>query len=267
MRPVSLELDSAELAATYDATSLHQFTHGQALVAELSLRPGQRVLDVGCGTGRLGAYVASLVAPDGEVVGIDPLPLRVELAAQKHPLFRARVASAEDLSAFADDSFDAAYANSVFHWVERKPVALREAFRVLARGGRIALNSADADRPHQSSRLFREVLLQAGVAGASSVNTHGPPFRVNASTLGELLQQAGFVDVRVWNHVAVDIMSDTDEYVEWMRSSTFGNFLLDVSSPDRERARALLEQKLEALRTPAGIPLERYLAFAAAQKP
>jgi arsenite methyltransferase len=267
MRPVSLELDSAELAATYDATSLHQFNHGKSLVATLALQPGQRVLDVGCGTGRLGEYVASLVAPSGEVVGIDPLPLRVDLAAQKHPLFHTRVGRAEDLSAFADESFDALYANSVFHWVEQQQVALREACRVLARGGRIAVNSADADRPHQSALLFREAMRQAGVAGADSVNTHGPPFRINASGLRALLEQAGFVAVQVSNQVAVDVMADVDAYLSWMRSSTFGNFLLDLSSADSERARALLEAELEALRTPEGIPLERYLVFATAQKP
>ena len=81
-RPISLELDSPELAATYDETSLRQFNHGKLLIAALRPRPGERVLDVGCGTGRLGAYVADLVAPDGEVVGIDPLPLRIDLAAR-----------------------------------------------------------------------------------------------------------------------------------------------------------------------------------------
>src|SRR5262245_21325963 len=84
---VSLTLDSADLANTYERVSTRQFDHGKVLIAALDPRPGERVLDVGCGTGRLGAYVAGLVAPGGDVVGIDPLPLRVEIAARKHPSF------------------------------------------------------------------------------------------------------------------------------------------------------------------------------------
>src|ERR1700755_78585 len=130
-RHVSLELDSAELAATYDETSTRQFNHGKVLIAALAPKSGERILDIGCGTGRLGEYVAGLVAPSGEVIGVDPLPLRIDIAGKKNPRFTASVDRAEDLSKFRDGSFDAAYSNSVFHWVLDKATALREAFRVL----------------------------------------------------------------------------------------------------------------------------------------
>lgn len=266
VEPVNFELDSAELAATYDATSLHQFNHGKQLVAGLAIGPGQRVLDVGCGTGRLGAYVADLVAPDGEVIGIDPLPLRVELAARKHPRLRARVGRAEDLGAFADASFDAVYANSVFHWVEDQPAALSEAMRVLKPRGRLAVNSADAARPHQSAVLFSEAMIEAGIAGAASVNTYGPPHRVDALQLRSLLERAGFIDIQIQAHTAVDEMADVDAFIDWMKSSTFGNFLLDVAVDERPRARAVLERRLEPLRTTRGLRLERYLVFAIARR-
>ena len=58
--PSACSLDSAELAATYDLVSVRQFNHGKILIAELGLKSGERVLDIGCGTGRLGAYVADL---------------------------------------------------------------------------------------------------------------------------------------------------------------------------------------------------------------
>src|SRR5688572_6041558 len=128
---VSLNLDSAELANTYERVSTRQFDHGKVLIAALDPKPGERVLDIGCGTGRLGAYVAGLVAPTGEVVGVDPLPLRVEIAARKHALFRASVGRAEDLSHFESGSFDVVYLNSVFHWIEDKRQTLEEVRRVL----------------------------------------------------------------------------------------------------------------------------------------
>jgi arsenite methyltransferase len=84
VRPaISSTQDSPELAAAYQEVSTHQFEHGKLLIDALNLSNGQRVLDIGAGTGRLGAYVAGLVGPSGYVIGIDPLPLRIEIARSK----------------------------------------------------------------------------------------------------------------------------------------------------------------------------------------
>jgi arsenite methyltransferase len=265
-RPVSLQLDSAELAATYDEVSVRQFKHGKILIAELGIESGERVLDIGCGTGRLGAYVADLVAPHGEVRGIDPLPLRIELAARKNPRFQASVGRAEDLSVFADASFDAAYANSVFHWVADKPKALNEALRVLKSGGRFAVNSANADRPHQSAVLVRESVVEAGLEQADAADAAGVNYRANAAELERLLKQAGFQDVRVTPHTFIDDMSGADDLFAWSKSSSFGNFLSDLEPAQLTRVHERLSRKLEALRTRSGIQLERHLVFATARK-
>ena len=266
-RPISLNLDSPELAATYDEVSVRQFNHGKILIAELALKPGERVLDIGCGTGRLGAYVADQVAPNGEVLGVDPLPLRIELAAAKNARFKASVGRAEDLSAFADASFDAAYANSVFHWVADKPKALREALRVLKKGGRFGVNSANADQLHQSATLVRDAVLEEGLHKADAASGLGINYRVNAAELERLLQEAGFADVRVTPHTFVDNVSGVDDLFAWSKSSSFGNFLSDLEPAQLAGVRERLSRKLEALRTPSGIKLERHLVFATARKP
>jgi arsenite methyltransferase len=266
IRNVSLELDSPELATTYDVTSTRQFNHGKVLIAALAPKPGERVLDIGCGTGRLGEYVANLVAPGGEVIGIDPLPLRIDIAGRKNPRFGASVGRAEDLSRFENESFDLAYSNSVFHWVEDKPTALREALRVLKRGGRFGVNSADAERPHQSQRLVREVLLEEGLNKSDGANALGTNYRVTAAELTRLLKDAGFKDVDVKSHTFVDDVEGVDDLIAWSTSSSFGNFLSDLNHSERGRVRERLGSKLEALRTSSGIRLERHLVFATARK-
>jgi arsenite methyltransferase len=265
-RTVSLELDSPELAAAYEQTSTPQFLHGQVLIALLRPRAGERALDVGCGTGRLGDYVANLVAPDGEVVGIDPLALRIDLAARKNRRFKAQVGRAEDLSAFSDASFDLLYSNSVFHWVSDKPAALREAFRVLKRGGRIGVNSADPDRAHQFAALMREAVLEEGLGQTAQANAFGTTHRVSGSELAQLLSEAGFANVRVTAHSFVDDIADVDVLLKWISSSSFGNVLSDLDDEQHARVRNRLSSKLESKRTAAGIQLERYLVFAVGEK-
>jgi arsenite methyltransferase len=264
---VSLDLDSPELASTYDRVSVRQFNHGKVLIAALEPKAGERVLDVGCGTGRLGEFVAGLVGPDGEVVGVDPLPLRIELAARKNPRFKATVGRAEDLSAFKDGSFDVVYANSVFHWVADKPKALREALRVLKPGGRIGVNSADGDRAHQSARLVREAVLEEGLSDTAAANGFGTNFRVTGPELKSLLTLAGFEDAAVAPHTFVDDLTGVDDLIAWSTSSSFGNFLSDLDVAQRARVRERLSRKLEAYRTNSGLRLERYLVFATGRKP
>ena len=128
MSSLSLHLDTPELARHYEQASAdRQLMVGKALVAKLAPREGERVLDVGTGTGLLAEHVATLVGPSGSVIGIDPLPLRIEIARRKaRPNLAFEVGDAYALDAFASDSFDIVYLNAVFHWLPDKATALRQ---------------------------------------------------------------------------------------------------------------------------------------------
>jgi ubiquinone/menaquinone biosynthesis C-methylase UbiE len=264
---VSLALDSKELAETYDRVGQRQFNHGKKLISALGLRPGQAVLDVGCGTGLLSAHVARLVGPFGKVEAIDPLPLRVALCNEKAPPnLRAGVGTAEDLSRFADATFDVVFLNSVFHWLPEKLGPLREALRVLKPGGRIGISTAASNVPHDFELLLKEVFRSSDleeVTEVPSATTH----KVSSAELFQLLESAGFVDIELDIKTFVDHFEDTSEVLAFNNASSFGNFLSALRHEERALVHSLLEEQLERRRDQQGIRLERHLSFAIAKRP
>jgi SAM-dependent methyltransferase len=263
---IGFACDSPELAATYEEVSGFQLENGRQLISALNLCSGERVLDVGAGTGRLAAYVAEIVGPSGHVAAIDPLPLRIEIARTKATRnFEAHVGRAEDLSEFDDATFDVVYLNSVFHWVADKPRALEEIFRVLKPSGRLGLNSQDTTRPHEARLFIRRALVEAGIEGDHS--TLHPSLGISSEELRDLFIRAGFVACSIELRTFVDIFANAEALIDWSSSGAFGNFLVAVSTAGRAAVRDKLARLLEPKRSSEGIRLERYLIFATARKP
>ena len=105
--------------------------YGTDLVELLDPRPGERVLDAGCGTGQLTARIAESGA---DVVGVDNSPEMVDRASRNYPDLRFEVADARDLPYRAE--FDAVFSNAVLHWVLPPEAAIASIRRALKPGGR-----------------------------------------------------------------------------------------------------------------------------------
>jgi len=93
---------------------------------------GARILDVGCG---LGLYVRAMSAYSSDVHGVDVDPERVAQASALLPNIREALAEALP---YPDDTFDLVFSNEVLEHVASDRVAVREAWRVLKPGGRLA---------------------------------------------------------------------------------------------------------------------------------
>jgi ubiquinone/menaquinone biosynthesis C-methylase UbiE len=106
-----------------------------AAVDLLSLKPGDRFLDLGCG---LGAALEHANATGAETAGIDPSPAMVERAARRVPGAEVREGSAEAIP-FEADRFSAALAVSTYHHWADHDAGLAEVRRVLAPGGRLLI--------------------------------------------------------------------------------------------------------------------------------
>src|SRR5690349_14200220 len=95
----------------YDQKHSFVWKYGEDLLELLAPRAGERILDLGCGTGHLTAKIAESGAT---VVGIDRSPEMVAEASRLFPDISFRVADARTLS--VDDRYDAVFSNAVLHW-------------------------------------------------------------------------------------------------------------------------------------------------------
>jgi ubiquinone/menaquinone biosynthesis C-methylase UbiE len=158
------------------------------MVVELAgIQPGERVLDVGCGTGRLTLTARAYTGPGGAVYGIDAAPEMIEVArrnAERSSLDAVfEVGLIEDIP-FPATSFDAVINRLVIHHLpdELKRKGFAEILRVLKPGGRLLI--ADFTPPrnpvlnHITSALVGSHMMES-----------------NIGVLPAMLEQAGFVQV------------------------------------------------------------------------
>lgn len=119
----------------YDDKHAFVWKYGESLLEQLEPKPGERILDLGCGTGHLAAQIAKAGA---EVIGIDQDPAMVEEARRLYPELRFETADAREftLEGLSDRPFDAVFSNAVLHWVRPPEAAARRIAAVLRPGGR-----------------------------------------------------------------------------------------------------------------------------------
>ena len=181
-------------ARLYDlGTTLLSFGRAAALrrrTVELAgIAPGERVLDVGCGPGRLTILAGTVAGPAGEACGIDPAPEMVELARRNAARagaagVRFEVGVIEALP-YVDEHFDVVLSSLVLHHLpdELKRRGLAEVWRVLTPAGRFVA----VDFGATPGEGFGHVLCVLGLRRGWD----------HAERLREMLREAGFEGVEM----------------------------------------------------------------------
>jgi ubiquinone/menaquinone biosynthesis C-methylase UbiE len=172
--------------------------------ATANLKPGEVVVDLGCGGG-IDVLLASLkVGPTGRAIGIDMTPEMIERARSAAARLGGGAAPANvelrlapiDRLPLADGSVDCLISNCVINLAPDKPAVFREMFRVLKPGGRVAVSDIALKKP-LPPEVGRDLLAYVGcIAGAVLVEDYR-----------RMLQEAGFRAVEV-----VDTQKDLNAY-------------------------------------------------------
>jgi SAM-dependent methyltransferase len=155
-----------------------------------SLKPGERVMDLGSGGGFDCFLAARAVGKTGHVIGVDMTPEMISRArgnAKKAEIENVEFRFGEIEAVPAeDDSVDVVMSNCVINLSPEKDKVFREAFRVLKKGGRLAVTDVVASVKLPEGMKKNMELYTGCVSGASPVEE-----------LKITLSEAGFVDIRI----------------------------------------------------------------------
>lgn len=212
------------------------------LLRVAELQAGERVLDVGCGTGVVTRLAAEQVGPEGRVAGLDINPGMIEVARSSTPpelKIAWHVASAEAMP-LPDDAFDVVLCQMSLQFVPDRLEALREMRRVMAAKGRVVLNVPGPAGPPFAAladAMGRHVAPQAAGFVQAVFALH------DEAELESLLREAGFHDIDTQAETRELSLPAPREFLWQYVSSTPLAAILAGAAADR---RAALEREVVA---------------------
>ena len=175
---------SAWNANLYDAKHDFVWKYGSDVVSLLAPQPGERILDLGCGTGHLSAQIAESGA---RVLGVDRSHEMIQAARQAYPKLKFEVADATELT--FDGEFDAVFSNAVLHWIHEPARVIQGVCRALAPGGRFVAEFGGKGNIGKMVRAFDHALARVNSPKAGKIN---PWYYPSVSEYSALLEQNGF---------------------------------------------------------------------------
>ena len=215
------------------------------LIRLAALRPGERVLDVACGTGIVARLAAQQVGSTGTVVGVDMNPGMLAVARSNTPVNTSidwHEASAEDMP-LPNEAFDVVLCQISLQFMPDKLAALKEMRRVLVPGGRLFLNV-----PGPAGKLFAVVAdaMERNISSDAAVFINQVFSLHDTTQIHRLLSDAGFREIALEaNDKMLNLPPSTDFLWQYIHSTPLAAV---VAQADEEDFDALEREVVEVWR-------------------
>lgn len=218
----------------WDPACYHRFQAQRAapfedLVRLIQVRPGLRVVDLGCGTGELTRRLAEHL-PDSHVLGVDSSPTMLEKAPSA-PGLEFRLGDLERV----EGSFDLVFSHAAVQWIPDHDRLIPALMRLVKPGGQLAVQMP-SNHDHPGHQLILEIAEPLGLQLRRS-----PVLRLRR--YAELLFESGAEEQVAFEKVYPHVMEDSDMIAEWTRGTALVPYLEQLEDPS-----AFLERYRQRLR-------------------
>ena len=219
----------------YESDHSYVYDYGEDVVDLLAPEEGERVLDLGCGTGRLTAEIADRGA---DATGVDSSEEMVGEARRNHPDPNFIVGDARGLE--FEDEFDAVFSNAALHWIpeEDQDDIVASVGRALCDGGRFVAEMGGSGNIAQIRDATRDELTSRGY------EYDDPWFFPSVGEYASVLEGNGF-EVRraVLFDRPTELGGEEDGLRSWLRMYA-GSILSPVPEDEAEEVRSSVEERL-----------------------
>ena len=236
------------------------------LVRQANIQPGERVLDVACGTGIVTRLAAQKAGPSGTITGLDINPGMLEVARSVVSTgipVDWHEAGAEKMP-LPDENYDVILCQVSLQFVEDKPAALSEMHRVLATPGRVYINV-----PGKAGELF-SIFIQ-------ELENHISPeaagfarqvFSLNdTKELHRLLQHAGFKNIDVSTREKTFTLPSPKDFLwQYIHSTPMGGVVANIDEKKQLALEQAIVQKWQKFKHNGGMKYRQQILTATGDK-
>jgi trans-aconitate methyltransferase len=222
-------------AGLYDDKHSFVWKLAAGVLELLNSQSGERILDLGCGTGHLTAKIAETGA---HVVGIDRSPEMIRQAKEKYPSLRFEVMDAREIQ--LEGNFDAVFSNATLHWIREPERVISGIKRLLRPGGRFVAEFGGKGNTGELLRAVQHAWQKSGLAGPAPHPWYYPSLAEYAG----LLEQHG---LEITHATLFDRPTPLDDGVRGLRNwlDMFGSgFVEGLPDDTREQLRQEIEHEL-----------------------